>query len=122
MRTLADQGLALPSIVCRFTNASEPHVEEVFATAARVGVTTLRTGSWRFRKGQRFEDVGARAGIDRLEGAFGLGVQAADFDGDSLIDLYVSNDSTANFLWKNLGNGKFEDIGLFSGTAPRCPC
>jgi len=32
-------------------------------------------------------------------------------------DIYIANDSTAKFLYKNLGNGKFADIGLESGTA-----
>jgi enediyne biosynthesis protein E4 len=40
-----------------------------------------------------------------------------DFDGDGWPDLFVANDSTANYLYKNLGNGKFKEIGLESGVA-----
>ena len=32
-------------------------------------------------------------------------------------DIYIANDSTPSFLYKNLGNGKFKEIGLESGTA-----
>ena len=41
----------------------------------------------------------------------------ADFNNTGRVDLYVANDSTPNFLYKNDGNGKFSEIGLESGTA-----
>ena len=41
----------------------------------------------------------------------------ADFNNSGRPDIYVANDSTPNFLYKNEGNGKFTDIGLESGTA-----
>ena len=31
-------------------------------------------------------------------------------DGD--VDLYVANDSTPNFLWRNEGDGTFAEVGL----------
>jgi len=40
-----------------------------------------------------------------------------DFNNTGHPDIYVTNDSTPKYLYKNLGNGKFEDIGLQSGTA-----
>ena len=42
----------------------------------------------------------------------GLGVVAADLDGDGRVDLFVANDMTANFLFQNLGGFRFEEVGL----------
>ncbi len=64
----------------------------------------------------RFVDVTKEAGIVDTDGR-GLGVVAADLDGDGRVDLYVANDGTANFLFRNLGGLKFEEIGLVAGVA-----
>ncbi len=64
----------------------------------------------------RFVDVTAEAGIVDPNGR-GLGVVAADLDDDGLIDLFVANDTTANYLWHNLGGMKFEEAGVSSGVA-----
>ncbi len=66
--------------------------------------------------GGQFVDVTAEAGIVDSEGR-GLGVVAADLDDDGLIDLYVANDASANYLWHNLGGMKFEEIAVQSGVA-----
>jgi hypothetical protein len=44
-------------------------------------------------------------------------VRAADFDGDGDLDLYVANDSDPNYLYRNEGNGKFQEVGGWSGAA-----
>jgi len=62
----------------------------------------------------RFEDATQRAGLDRSDGK-GLGVVAADFDGDGWVDLYVANDSTVSFFYRNRGDGTFEDLSILSG-------
>ncbi|MEC7922702.1 MAG: CRTAC1 family protein, partial [Planctomycetota bacterium] len=66
-----------------------------------------------------FEDVSRKAGISRAGPADGkgLGVVAADFDGDGLQDLYVTNDTTSNFLWRNRGDGTFVDVAYDWGVA-----
>lgn len=46
----------------------------------------------------------------------GLGVIACDFTQDSLVDIYVANDTTDNFFYQNKG-GKLDEIGLANGTA-----
>ncbi len=46
----------------------------------------------------------------------GLGAIAADFDLDGRIDIYVANDTTYNFYYKNLG-GTFDEIGQKNATA-----
>jgi tetratricopeptide (TPR) repeat protein len=66
--------------------------------------------------GGRFVDVTAQAGMVDRDGR-GLGVVAADVDEDGLIDLFVANDTTANYLWHNLGGMKFEELGLSAGVA-----
>ena len=64
-----------------------------------------------------FTDVSKAAGVSDPNGYYGLGVVWADFNNTGRPDIYVANDSTPKFLYKNLGNGKFQDIGLESGTA-----
>jgi predicted Zn-dependent protease len=64
----------------------------------------------------RFVDVTAAAGFSESTGR-GLGVVAADFDGDDLIDLYVANDMSANYLYRNKGRFVFEEVGVVAGAA-----
>jgi tetratricopeptide (TPR) repeat protein len=64
----------------------------------------------------RFVDITASAGIVDKDGR-GLGVVAADFDGDGLVDVFVANDSTANFLFHNLGGMRFQEVGHVAGVA-----
>jgi len=64
--------------------------------------------------GGRFVDVTASAGIVDRNGR-GLGVVAADLDDDGRVDLFVANDMTANFLFRNRGNLQFEEIGHTAG-------
>ena len=47
----------------------------------------------------------------------GLSALAADLDGDSFTDVYVANDMTANFLYRNDAGTGFTEEGLLSGTA-----
>lgn len=64
-----------------------------------------------------FTDVTKSAGVSDPEGYYGLGVIWADFNGTGRPDIYVTDDATPNFLYRNMGNGKFEEIGFESGTA-----
>jgi tetratricopeptide (TPR) repeat protein len=66
--------------------------------------------------GGRFVDVTAQSGIADPEGR-GLGVVAADLDGDGKVDLFVANDQTANLLFRNLGGFRFEEVGQVAGVA-----
>jgi hypothetical protein len=68
------------------------------------------------RGGGSFGERGAEAGLG-LARARGLGVLFTDLDGDRRPDLYVANDLDPNFLFHNLGDGRFEDLSLLSGAA-----
>lgn len=72
---------------------------------------------YRNRGDGTFEDVTRKAGMSEQRGAYGLGVAAGDLDGDGWPDIYVTNDTQANFLWRSRGDGTFEEIGIFSGAA-----
>ncbi len=62
----------------------------------------------------RFEDLSATL---QAPARRGLSVLSGDFDGDGDIDFYVANDIDPNYLWENNGKGKFQEIGVRSGTA-----
>jgi enediyne biosynthesis protein E4 len=72
---------------------------------------------------KKFVDVSESAGIqvkgpDRKDPvAKSLGVAPYDFDGDGLVDLAVANDTVQNFLFHNLGHGKFEEKAIMAGMA-----
>ena len=64
-----------------------------------------------------FTNVSKSAGVDDPGGFYGLGVVWADFNNTGRPDIFVANDSTPNFLYRNDGHGKFTEMGLESGTA-----
>jgi thioredoxin-like negative regulator of GroEL len=66
--------------------------------------------------GGRFVDVTAQSGIIDRDGR-GLGVVAADLDDDGRVDLFVANDTTANFLYLNRGSWRFEEVAHSAGVA-----
>jgi hypothetical protein len=66
--------------------------------------------------GGRFEDVTKNAGL-YTENQKALGVAPWDFDGDGRVDLLVSNDTAPNNLFRNKGDGTFEDVGIPAGIA-----
>lgn len=65
----------------------------------------------------RFQDKSFRSGIGVAPASFGLGVTALDFDADGALDVFVGNDSMSNFLFRNLGGLRFEELGLPRGLA-----
>lgn len=64
-----------------------------------------------------FSDVTKKAGVSDPDGYYGLGVICSDFDGDGLVDIFVANDSTPNFLYHNNGDGTFKEVGFPAGVA-----
>jgi enediyne biosynthesis protein E4 len=72
--------------------------------------------SWLFHNNGdgTFTDVSKESGIAASLGK-AWGVVAADINNDGRMDLFVSNDTVANFLFVNRGHGKFEEDGLLAG-------
>ena len=66
--------------------------------------------------GGKFLDVSKDSGIAASLGK-SFGAVATDINNDGLMDLFVANDTLANFLFVNKGKGKFEEAGLLSGVA-----
>ena len=62
-----------------------------------------------------FTDVSVKAGVSDERGHYGLGVAWGDFDDDGDQDLFVANDTQANYLYLNQGTGVFREAGLLSG-------
>lgn len=82
------------------------------------------TDSYLYRNdGARFTDVSAEAGIHVANPATGkpmgkaLALTFADPDRDGLLDIFVANDTVQNFLFRNLGQGRFAEQGVQSGIA-----
>ena len=53
-----------------------------------------------------FTDVAKKAGVDDPERRYGLTAIWSDFDNDGKLDLFVTNDGQANYLYKGDGNGQ----------------
>ncbi len=64
-----------------------------------------------------FTDVSEKAGVADKPGYYGLVSLFVDLDGDSFPELLVGNDSTPNYLYRNLRNGKLQDESFESGFA-----
>ena len=63
----------------------------------------------------RFRDVTKSAGVAGT--GRGMGVLATDLDGDGRVDILVANDAENNAVWRNRGDGTFEDMAESRGLA-----
>jgi len=61
-----------------------------------------------------FTDVSAASGI-ATHGGPGMGMICADYDQDGDTDVFVANDVEANYLFRNDGTGKFDEVALMAG-------
>jgi len=64
-----------------------------------------------------FSDVTRQAGVEDRDLLYGFTATFEDFDNDGRPDLFVANDRGRNYLYHNLGNGKFEEAGETWGVA-----
>jgi hypothetical protein len=74
--------------------------------------------SWLFHNNGdgTFTDVSKSSGIAGVLGK-AWGVVATDINNDGLMDLFVANDTVANFLFTNRGKGRFDEIATQAGVA-----
>jgi enediyne biosynthesis protein E4 len=92
-------------VVCKIRDEKTYCTPEVYEGVPNALYKNLGNG--------RFRNVAAEAGVDRAGKS--LGVAICDFNEDGLMDIAVANDTVQNFLYKNLGNGKFQDVAVEAG-------
>ena len=71
---------------------------------------------YRNRGDGTYEDVATKAGVAGQEGE-GVGALAFDYDNDGWPDLYVTYLDRPNLLYRNRGDGTFEEVGKKAGVA-----
>jgi hypothetical protein len=71
---------------------------------------------YRNRGNGTFEDVSSRSGISGHRGK-GMSLGIADYDADGWPDVVITNDTMPNFLFRNRGNGTFEETAFAAGVA-----
>jgi enediyne biosynthesis protein E4 len=64
-----------------------------------------------------FEEIAEKIGVADKNKYYGLGAIWGDYDNDGWLDLYVANDGTPNYLYKNNRNGTFSDVSFETGTS-----
>lgn len=64
-----------------------------------------------------FTDVSVKAGVADEHKYYGFTSTFVDVNNDGKVDLLVANDSSANYLYLNKGDGTFEDASYVSGFA-----
>lgn len=67
--------------------------------------------------GDVFTDVSQEAGVAIEREYYGMTPLTGDFDNDGWVDVYVACDSSASLLYRNTGEGGFEEMGVLSGAA-----
>jgi hypothetical protein len=64
-----------------------------------------------------FTDISQASGIDKVQNRYAMTATVTDFDNDGWPDIYVACDSTASILYRNKGDGTFNDVALETGSA-----
>ena len=64
-----------------------------------------------------FTDISQKAKVDDSNGYYGLGIMWTDLDDDGWPDIFVANDTTPNYAYRNNRDGTFTEMGLALGVA-----
>lgn len=64
-----------------------------------------------------FEEIAQKIGVGDDHKYYGLGAIWGDYDNDGWLDLYVADDGSPNYLYKNNKDGTFSEVGLETGTS-----
>ena len=89
--------------------------EPIFA--GPLGLTPTADLLFENRGDGTFANKSFRSGILNVPASFGLAAMPADFDVDGDLDVFVGNDSMANFLFLNDGGLRFSDAASQKGLA-----
>jgi hypothetical protein len=117
----------LDLFVCRFVDFTKltHHVCNAPNVPALAGINEYcyprifnPMASWLFHNNGdgTFTDVSQKMGITDNPGK-SWGAVATDINNDGFLDLFVANDTTANFLFANRKGKKFDEIGFTAGVA-----
>ena len=82
-----------------------------------LGLTGAPDHLFRNNRDGTFTDVTEAAGVADGKRLFGFGIAWFDMDDDGRLDLFVANDSGPNYLYRNRGDGRFDDVSYPSGAA-----
>jgi enediyne biosynthesis protein E4 len=92
--------------ICLITGGETPH---------GMSDTPPRNALYRNLGNGKFQEVAAKAGIDRIP-FYGMGVAAADFDNDGFPDLYITG-YPSSALFRNNGDGTFTNVTTKAGVS-----
>ncbi|MEO8073383.1 MAG: CRTAC1 family protein [Acidobacteriota bacterium] len=81
------------------------------------GINGDRDFFYRNKGDGTFEEVAQKIGVGDDNKYYGLGAIWGDYDNDGWLDLYVANDGSPNYLYKNNHDGTFSDVSFESGTS-----
>ena len=81
------------------------------------GINGDRDFFYRNKGDGTFEEVAQKIGVGDANKYYGLGAIWGDYDNDGWLDLYVANDGSPNYLYKNNRDGTFSDVSFESGTS-----
>ncbi len=93
------------------------HIGGIPIMIGPVGLPTAHSTFYHNNGNGTFADWSVRAGFRAVKPGYALGAIACDVDLDNRPDLYIANDSTPNFLFRNKGDGTVEEIGFQAGVA-----